>query len=555
MTKFPVRVNPCSWYHKGQAYMYGGMLADTGVMQDSMWIMNMTSLPLTWVQFSNWTLGPSVKTWPKKNGRPHVGFRMQHGCTVLKTYPAMGFSTPVVAMFGGTTNDGPTNDLYLYDLTNTTWYWIKSSTSFPAPRAFHVSVAVATSCFVFGGQDSYGNILNDFWLATLTMDADDIDVAGIAWSVIAIASASKPVGRLHSAMAAQSGQLYMFGGLGVSQGATENILNDMWQYNPLTREWIPITAPSSTGQPPVARYGHSLSSDGKLIYMFAGVMANGQGDELWTYNPLAVYWTRKLPPFKGAMWPLRRAFHKGNAFDMTVTAEMVRVYQLYAAGMPAAAAARLNGWPETDFPTSTVPGQTNSQAFNAQVQLMIARVSKATLALVEGQTITCLLVYGGNSIDNGGIATGDMWIFDPVSELWQVPANFDARSDPDGSSGRTMHSMRANGQVLIVHGGKDEDHLKSASPVYQILVANGLPTWSYPYNAWPTATGRLIATASDAINGGSPPSPLLLPPTHMVSMPPVVFAYVSRVRRWALQFTCLNSPCVTQCFDSPAPDL
>jgi hypothetical protein len=79
--------------------------------------------------------------------------------------------------------------------------------------------------------------------------------------------------------------------------------------------------------------------------------------------------------------------------------------------------------------------------------------------------------------------------------------------------------------VLLAQGGHDDLFLKSAAPMYLTLQPKSI--FSYPYSFFPRNSMRLMATASDAINGGSPPSPQLLPDSMLLSMPPVVLAAVS----------------------------
>lgn len=109
-------------------------------------------------------------------------------------------------------------------------------------------------------------------------------------------------------------------------------------------------------------------------------------------------------------------------------------------------------------------------------------------------------------------------------ELLLVQGAFDSRSDYQGS-GRRGHTLRALGPVLLAQGGQDDLFLKSAVPMHLTLLPR--TAYSYPYSSFPRNKDKLLATPSDAINGGSPPSPQLLPDSMLLSMPPVVLAAVS----------------------------
>jgi hypothetical protein len=47
-----------------------------------------------------------------------VGARYAHDCQLASSFPFIGVSTPVVLMFGGMTDAGPTNDLIAFDDVN-----------------------------------------------------------------------------------------------------------------------------------------------------------------------------------------------------------------------------------------------------------------------------------------------------------------------------------------------------------------------------------------------------------------------------------------------------
>jgi hypothetical protein len=110
-------------------------------------------------------------------------------------------------------------------------------------------------------------------------------------------------------------QLYLFGGAGgVSSGGIRPIYNDLWTYVISPGVWTQISASSVDGFLPTARYGHSFEYvevpyNISQFYMFGGTTLVGQTDELWTLNPITFVWTRILPAFPGAIWPLSRSFH------------------------------------------------------------------------------------------------------------------------------------------------------------------------------------------------------------------------------------------------------
>jgi hypothetical protein len=110
-------------------------------------------------------------------------------------------------------------------------------------------------------------------------------------------------------------QLFLFGGAGgVSAGDVRPIYNDLWTYVISPGVWTQVFASSVDGLLPTGRYGHSFEYvevpyNVSQFFMFGGTTLVGQTDELWTLHPTTVYWTRILPAFPGALWPLPRSFH------------------------------------------------------------------------------------------------------------------------------------------------------------------------------------------------------------------------------------------------------
>jgi hypothetical protein len=73
-----------------------------------------------------------------------------------------------IALFGGNTGDGETNDLWLFDSELDSWTLAEPEGVSPTPRYGHDAVWLPESrrLIVFGGHDDSGD-LNDLWELTI----------------------------------------------------------------------------------------------------------------------------------------------------------------------------------------------------------------------------------------------------------------------------------------------------------------------------------------------------------------------------------------------------
>ncbi len=120
-------------------------------------------------------------------------------------------------------------------------------------------------------------------------------------------SASLPGGRAGAvSWTDKSGNFWLFGGLGFDSIDTLGYLNDLWEFNPSTRDWTWISGSStvnasgiygslgsgSSNNTPGARAGSTTWSDGSGdLWLFGGGGAGGDFNDLWEFNPSANTWT------------------------------------------------------------------------------------------------------------------------------------------------------------------------------------------------------------------------------------------------------------------------
>jgi N-acetylneuraminic acid mutarotase len=222
-----------------------------------------------------WMAGPSTVPTGNFTGAPGVyGTR---GTAAATNYPggrdaAMGWSDPSgnIWIFGGIGIDsagtfGFLNDLWKYTPSTGQWTWISGSDTVgsegsgpsgvygtpgtPAPdtvpggRYSAASWAdAAGDLWLFGGQgyDSAGTngVLNDLWKFDPTVGqwtwvngSDTAGASGVYGTLGMTSATNVPGARFGIPMWTDpSGDLWLFGGLGVDSTGAQGYLNDLWQY-------------------------------------------------------------------------------------------------------------------------------------------------------------------------------------------------------------------------------------------------------------------------------------------------------------------------------------
>lgn len=181
--------------------------------------------------------------------------------------------------------------------------------------------------WLFGGQgyDSVGNsgYLNDLWeFSTSTnewtwmggssrVSAQFGGVTGVYGTLGTPAATNEPPGRSGAVSWTDAkGNLWLFGGYSNDSGIVE-YLDDVWQFNPSTKEWTWMGGSdtgsqqgeygtlrvAALGNVPGARYSATGSTDAKgNFWLFGGAGYDSTGvlgdlNDLWMFNPSTNEWT------------------------------------------------------------------------------------------------------------------------------------------------------------------------------------------------------------------------------------------------------------------------
>ena len=299
------------------------------------------------------------------------------------------------------------------------WSWDSGSQSQGAPSVFGTQgVAAAENVpgerlsamswtdasgdlWLFGGADSDvdpGPVLNDLWMYspasgfwTWERGSQTTDSPGAYGKQGVAASGNMPGARSDAiTWVDSSGNLWLFGGSGFDSTGTQDQLNDLWEFNPISRKWTwvsgsdTVDAPSVYGTQGVAAPGnvpgarHSAmtwTDQSGNLWMFGGVaccVLIGSIDEYYDINELWMF-----SPSTG-MWTWEGGSQSPNA-----------------------------------------SGVYGTQGVAAAGNIPSARDSALTWVDENGQ----LWLFGGEAFTyssgaSGGESFNDLWKFDPVSRQW-----------------------------------------------------------------------------------------------------------------------------------------
>jgi N-acetylneuraminic acid mutarotase len=303
-----------------------------------------------------WKFDPASKEWTWMSGENQVGSLYGGAAGVYGTLGvAAAGNTPGARDFAVSWTDSSgnfwlfggsgLNDLWKFDPTTIEWTWMSGANSVgssgvlsgvygtlgvaaagntPGGRNSAVSWTDSSgNLWLFGGNgyDSLGALgyLNDLWKFDLTTNkwtwesgANSVLSEPGVYGTLGVASTTNVPGARESAVSwtDRSGNLWLLGGLGFDSTGTKGYLNDLWQFDPASKEWTWVSgtkqldwtnggAAGVYGTPGVAAAGNipgsrddALSwtdSSGNLwLFGGAGFDSNGaMGDlnDLWKYQP------------------------------------------------------------------------------------------------------------------------------------------------------------------------------------------------------------------------------------------------------------------------------
>jgi hypothetical protein len=296
-----------------------------------------------------WEYGPSAGQWVWQGGSDIVGAAALYG---TQGTPATGNNPGAregaakwtdaagnLWLFGGDSLAGQNwqdfNDLWSYSPTSGLWNWVGGSnttanagsygtagvpaaSNLPPARTDAISWVDSAGIFwLFGGAQlnsigGYVAVFNDLWsynpstgLWTWVGGSNTPNAAGVYGTQGTAAASNVPGARMGgNAWLDASGNVWLFGGLGLSQGGMAQDYNDLWEYNPGSGQWTWVGGSntpnaagvygtqraSAAGNGPGARVSAVSWTDhagnfwlfGGYGYAQAGYL--GALNDLWEYN-------------------------------------------------------------------------------------------------------------------------------------------------------------------------------------------------------------------------------------------------------------------------------
>ncbi|KAJ2715913.1 hypothetical protein H4R19_000941 [Coemansia spiralis] len=177
-------------------------------------------------------------------------------------------------VFGGELESRACDDnLYAYNMANSTWYRVPMQGEALLGRKGHTAVAVGSKMHVFGGT-AEGHFLNDL----VSFDVRAASKHGPRWNFDGAGSRSSQVSmrrdeiapppRAGHSCSVYPGSIYVFGGMN-----GERCFNDLWTYDMELRRWSLITPHGAT---PPARYGHASAVVDDCIFIMGGRTLHGE---------------------------------------------------------------------------------------------------------------------------------------------------------------------------------------------------------------------------------------------------------------------------------------
>jgi N-acetylneuraminic acid mutarotase len=331
------RSGAVSWIDaSGNFWLFGGGIADplgTKGPQNDLWEYNPTSKEWTWVSGSSTSPGN------------RMGIYGTQGTASSANAPG-GRSDSVswidtsgnLWLFGGSGFDstgqaGVLNDLWKFSPSTNQWTWVGGSDTVNA-KANYGSLGVAATgnnpgareravswtdsngnFWLFGG-DGYGangssGSFNDLWEFTPSTNewtwvrgGSALNAAGVYGSAGVAAPGNNPGGRVNAvSWADRNGNLWLFGGLGYDTTGSEYDLNDLWEFNPSSKEWTWVSGSSAVSSvAPGALclagvFGTQGTADpGGKLWLFGGLGCDASGtagalNDLWEFDTASKTWT------------------------------------------------------------------------------------------------------------------------------------------------------------------------------------------------------------------------------------------------------------------------
>lgn len=256
-------------------------------------------------------------------------------------------SSGFIWLFGGwgidkNNNTDGLNDLWKYEVSSQQWTWVGGSNVAEASGVYGTQ-GTAASGNIPGARDKMGfakdtsgnfwlyggngwdigggfGALGDLWKYSPTsgqwtwMGGSTVEGAASVYGTQGTANSSNTPGArtsMPAIWADTSGYIWLFGGEGIDNIYNQTYLEDLWKFNPTSRQWTWTTGPSqnfqmgsfgtlgtasSTNLPPARYNAYTWVDTSGNLWMLGGIVISNSGhpwygNDLWKYNPTSSQWT------------------------------------------------------------------------------------------------------------------------------------------------------------------------------------------------------------------------------------------------------------------------
>ncbi|XP_029167293.1 leucine-zipper-like transcriptional regulator 1 [Nylanderia fulva] len=208
-------------------------------------------------------------------------------------------------VFGGYTGDihsnsnlSNKNDLFEYRFQTGQWIEWKFIGLTPVPRSAHGAAVYDNKLWIFAGYDGNAR-LNDMW--TISLLPNDLK----SWEEV-IQAGERPPTCCNFPVAVARESMFVFSG---QSGARTT--NSLFQFHFKERRWTRISTEHilrGAPAPPARRYGHTMVSFDRHLYVFGGAADSALSNDLHCYDLDTQTWNVILPS-NDSQVPPGRLFH------------------------------------------------------------------------------------------------------------------------------------------------------------------------------------------------------------------------------------------------------
>lgn len=334
------------------------------------------------------------------------------------------------------------------------WKQIQPDGTIPNARSGHTLVEINNKIYLYGGESADTSTLVT-GNSMLLNDMSIFDPNALVWTPEESANNPPPARKNHSAVALGEKMYILFG-----EGAQGGLLQDIWVYDPLSKEWQEQVV--SSVSKPDARTGHSTVVMYGQIFVYGGKTTTGVVNDLWSLELRSRTWTQRESggnPVFGhkaiADTGTKMYVHGGMSEDQTMFPDLLS-YDL-----------NTKKWENI-----AVQGGPSARAFH--------------VATFETNKIK---ISGGRGYDDFGSPTdlGDTWEFDTVAIKWTPKAKV------------SPHSFSS---AVVVPKSSDSNKVEESNVFMFVGQRNGQflnESWMYYPNENPCDTVKDLAVSPNTL--------------------------------------------------------